>query len=76
MTPMEEGMRGELSEVRELIRQAGGGLVFEEFPGALEDVPRMDPTGDDRSPMRRALIEQADRLAETLERMRHGEAGI
>ncbi len=76
MTPMEEGMRGELSEVLELIRQAGGGLVFEEFPGALEDAPRMDPTGDDRSPMRRALIEQADRLAETLERMRHGEAGI
>jgi len=76
MAPMEEGMRGELSEVLELIRQAGGGLVFEEFPGGLEDVPRMDPTGDDRSPMRRALIEQADRLAETLERMRHGEAGI
>jgi len=76
MTQVEEGMRGELGEVLELIRQAGGGLVFEEFPGALEDVPRMDPTGDDRSPMRRALIEQANRLAETLERMRHGEAGI
>jgi len=76
MTPMEEGMRAELGEVLNLIRQAGGGLVFEEFPGALEDVPRIDPTGDDRSPMRRALIEQANRLAETLERMRHGEGGI
>jgi hypothetical protein len=76
MTQMEEGMRGELGEVLELIRQAGGGLVLEEFPGALEDVPRMDATGDDRSAMRRALIDQANRLAETRERMRHGEAGI
>jgi hypothetical protein len=76
MTPMEEGMRGELGEVLELIRQAGGGLVFEEFPGALEDVPWIDPTGNDGSAMRRALIEQANRLAETLERIRHGEAGI
>ena len=76
MTPMEEGMRGELGEVLELIRQAGGGLVFEDFPGALEDVSRIDPTSDDRSSMRRALIDQADRLAETLERMRHGEARI
>ena len=47
-----------------------------ELGEVLEDVPRIDPTGDDRSPMRRALIDQANRLAETLERMRHGEARI
>ena len=76
MTPREEGMRGDLDEVLELIRRAGGGVVFEEFPGALEDVTRIDPAGDDRSAVRRALIDQADCLAETLERIRLGEAGI
>jgi hypothetical protein len=76
MTPREEGMRGDLGEVLELIRRAGGGVVFEEFPGALEDVTRIDPAGDDRSAMRRALIERANDLAETRERIRRGEVGI
>jgi hypothetical protein len=76
MTLIEEGMRGELGQVLELIREAGGGVEFEEFPGALEDVVRIGPTGDDRSAMRRALIAQANDLAETLERIRRGEAGI
>lgn len=76
MTPREEGMRGALGEVLELIRRAGGGVVFEEFPGALEDVTRIDPAGDDRSRMRRALIDQANDLAETRERIRRGEVGI
>jgi hypothetical protein len=76
MTPGEEGMRGDLGEVLELIRGAGGGVVFEEFPGALENITRIDPAGDDRSTMRRALIDQANDLAETRERIRRGEVGI
>lgn len=76
MTPGEEGMRGDLGEVLELIRGAGGGVVFEEFPGALENGPRIDPADDDRAMMRRALIDQANDLAETRERIRRGEVGI
>jgi hypothetical protein len=51
-------------------------VVFEEFPGAIEDVGGADPTRDDRSATRRALIERANDLAETLERIRHGEGGM
>lgn len=69
-------MRRDLGEMLELIRRAGGGVVFEEFPGALEDIPRIDPVDDDRSTMRRALIDQANDLAETRERIRRGEVGI
>jgi hypothetical protein len=47
-------------------------VVFEEFPEPLEDVSRADMASDDRVVMRRALIEQANNLAETLERMRRG----
>jgi hypothetical protein len=32
-----ERLRGELSDLLELIRRAGGGVVFEEFPGDLEE---------------------------------------
>jgi hypothetical protein len=76
MAELEEQLRGELSAVLERIRGAGGGVVFEEFPGAIEDVGGADPTPDDRSATRRALIERADDLAETLERIRHGEGGM
>jgi len=72
MSGDEERLRGELSAVLDLIRGAGGGVVFEEFPEPLEDVSRADMASDDRVVMRRALIEQANSLAETLERMRRG----
>jgi len=51
-------------------------VVFEEFPEPLEDASGADMTSDDRVVMRRALIEQANNLAETLERMRPGEKEI
>jgi hypothetical protein len=76
MTPLEEGMRGELGEVLELIRQAGGGVLFEDYPGAIEDCARVGPTRDNSSPTRPTLIEQANDLAERLERIRPGEVGI
>jgi hypothetical protein len=67
MSVIEERLRGELSDVLGLIRQAGGGVVFEEFPGA----PEIDPMGDNSSAVRLALI----KLAETLEQIRRGEEG-
>ena len=71
MTGIEERLRGELSDVLGLIRQAGGGVVFEEFPGALE----IDPMDDNSSAVRLALIDEANKLAETPERIRRGEEG-
>jgi hypothetical protein len=76
MSGDEERLRGELSAVLDLIRGVGGGVVFEEFPEPLEDASGADMTSDDRAVMRRALIEQANNLAETLERMRPGEKEI
>lgn len=75
MAESEERLRGELSDVVDLIRQAGGGVVFEEFPEAFEDAPRADPLAGGRSAARRALIDEANRLAETLERIRRGGDG-
>lgn len=76
MAESEDRLRGELSDVLDLIRRAGGGLVFEEFPEAIEDAPRADPMDDSSSAVRRALIDEANRLAETLDRIRRGEDGI
>jgi hypothetical protein len=76
MAELEERLRGELSAVLDRIRGAGGGVMFEEFPGAIEDLGGDDPTEDDRSATRRALIERANDLAETLKRIRHGEGGM
>lgn len=75
MAESEERLRGKLSAVVNLIRQAGGGIVFEEFPEAFEDASRADPMGDHGSAARRALIDEANRLAETLERIRRGGDG-
>jgi hypothetical protein len=71
MTGIEERLRGELSDVLDLIRRAGGGVVFEEFPGALE----IDPMDDSSSAVRLALIDEANELAETLDRIRRGADG-
>jgi hypothetical protein len=76
MAELEERLRGELSAVLDRIRGAGGGVMFEEFPGAIEDLGGSDPAEDDRSAARRALIDQANDLAETLERIRHGTGGM
>lgn len=76
MTEIEGRLRGELSEVLDRIRRAGGGVVFEEFPDAFDDAGTVDPTDDNRSGIRRALIDEANELAETLAQIRRGEDGI
>lgn len=76
MAEIQERLRGELSDVLGLIRRAGGGVVFEEFPGALEDASPADSLDGNNSAVRRALIEKANRLAETLERIRRDSNGI
>jgi hypothetical protein len=37
MAKIEERMQGELTDLLNLIRRMGGGVVFEEFPGAFEE---------------------------------------
>jgi hypothetical protein len=77
-----ERLRGELSDVLELVRRAGGGVVFEEFPGDLEenilpaeaDVGRAGEAQDASRATQRILIDEVNRLAETLDRLRRGAA--
>ena len=77
-----ERLRGELSEMLELIRLSGGGVVFEEFPGDLEedvlpaeaDAGRADEARDASRATQRILIDEANRLAETLDRLRRAAA--
>jgi hypothetical protein len=86
MAETAERLRGELSDVLELIRRAGGGVVFEEFPGDREenalgpaeaDAGRASEAARDAScGAQRMLIDEANRLAETLDQIRHGEHGI
>lgn len=66
----------------ELVRLAGGGVVVEEFPGDLEegvlpaeaDAGRVDQAQDASRATQRILIDEANRLAETLDRLRRGTA--
>jgi RNA polymerase-binding transcription factor DksA len=86
MADITERLRGELSDMLELIRRAGGGVVFEEFPGDLEDnalQPEEADTGragEEREASsavtQRMLIDETNRLAETLDRVRRGECGV
>lgn len=77
-----ERLRGALSDAVNRIRGLGGGLVFEEFPGALEEqsppADPMDPSRvgqppDTSAAARRLLIDEANALAEALERLRRPE---
>jgi RNA polymerase-binding transcription factor DksA len=73
MTEVVERMHGELSDLLNLIRRMGGGVVFEEFPGACEENAEAPDTSS--AATQRGLIDEANRLAEALERLRGGEHG-
>ena len=85
MAEIAERLRGELSDMLEMIRRAGGGVVFEEFPGDLEenalrpdeaDAGRAGEAREASCVAQRMLIDEANRLAEALDRLRRGECGI
>jgi hypothetical protein len=72
-----ERLREALRDTVDLIRRSGGGVVLEEFPGALQEEPSGEPTnGTDASRVRaaqgaagathRTLLDAAEALAETL----------
>jgi hypothetical protein len=85
MAEIAEQLRGQLSDMLELIRRAGGGVVFEEFPGDLEDnalqpeevdACRASEAREGSCVTQRMLIDETNRLAETLDRLRRGECGV
>ena len=73
-----ERLRGRLRDAVELIRRSGGGVMFERFPGDLQEEPLSDEladgvdTGrgraapDPAAATQRALVDAADELADTL----------
>ena len=72
-----ERLRGELRGLLDVIRRAGGGVVFEEFPGSLEEDTSSAPSLDgESSATRDALIGGANSLAETLQQLRREEERI
>ena len=63
-----ERIEQELGSVMDRLRQLGGAVVVEEFPGAIGDSgPVAEPV--DRVATRSLLVERANRLAEALERL-------
>ena len=71
---MVERLREELRGLLDAIHRTGGGVVFEEFPGALG----VDPVGanardGDTSKAHHALIQKANELAEVLAQFRSEE---
>jgi hypothetical protein len=80
MAESAERLRGELSDKREPIRRTGGGyMAFEEFPGDLEDSALLADgvdaghAGEARDASfvgLRMLIDEASRLAETIDHLR------
>lgn len=84
MDEVRERIQKELGSVMDRLRQLGGAVVIEEFPGALGDnSPFADPTEEVQVQgerevsfaTRSLLVERANRLAEALERLREGEYG-
>ena len=72
-----ERLCGELRGLLDVIRRAGGGVVFEEFPGSLEeDTSSAPPLDGESSAARDARIGEANRLAETLQQIRREEDRI
>ncbi len=85
MDEVRDRIEKELGSVMERIRQMGGAVVVEEFPGAVGDnSPFADPTEEVQVQgerevsfaTRSLLVERANRLAEALQRLREGEYGI
>ncbi|MBI3626191.1 MAG: TraR/DksA C4-type zinc finger protein [Candidatus Rokubacteria bacterium] len=85
MDELRDRIQKELESVADRLRQLGGAVVIEEFPGAVGDnSPFADPTEEVQVQgereisfaTRSLLVERANRLAEALERLKEGEYGI
>lgn len=77
-------LQGELRQTLDRLRQLGGAVVFEDYPGALEAGDDGEVGGDSVNAseerelafaFRGRLVERANRLADALHRLRSGEYG-
>ena len=84
MDAIKHALQGQLEETIERLKGMGGAVVFEDYPGALEDDGQGDAGGDGASitgerelafAVRGRLVERANRLAEALDRLRFGDYG-
>jgi len=85
MEEMRQRVELELNHAMDRIRQLGGAVVIEEFPGAIDDNAPLEDEVDVISPnedremsfaIHSMLVERANRLAEALDRLRSGEYGL
>jgi len=84
MDAIKHALQEQLEETIERLKGMGGAVVFEDYPGALEDDGQGDTGGDGASitgerelafDVRGRLVERANRLAEALDRLRFGDYG-
>jgi RNA polymerase-binding transcription factor DksA len=77
-------LQGELRHTLDRLRDLGGAIVFEDYPGALESGADGEVGGDSVNAseereltftVRGRLVERANRLADALDRLRSGEYG-
>jgi len=85
MDEIKERLESELSHTMSRIRQMGGAVVMEEFPGAVGDntpladevdVIRLNEDREMSFATRSLLVGRANKLAEALQRLRGGEYGL
>lgn len=85
MEEIRQRLESELNHTMVRIRQQGGAVVMEEFPGAVGDntpladevdVIRLNEDREMSLVTRSLLVERANKLADALERLRDGEYGI
>jgi RNA polymerase-binding transcription factor DksA len=83
MEDVKQRLVKELNATVARLRQMGGALVVEEFPGSIDNTPLADDVdvirqNEDREmsfATRSLLVERANKLAEALERLDGGEYG-
>ncbi len=85
MDEIRQRLESELNHTMNRIRQLGGAVILEEFPGALGDytpladevdVIRLNEDREMSFATRSLLVERANKLAEALDRLRGGEYGL
>ena len=85
MEDIKQRLESELNRTMARIRQLGGAVALEEFPGAIGDntpladevdVIRLNEDREMSFATRSLLVGRANKLAEALERLREGEYGI
>jgi RNA polymerase-binding transcription factor DksA len=78
-------LHGQLQQTIDRLKGMGGAVIFEDYPGALQEEGQGEAGGDSASlsveqeltfAVRGRLVERANRLAQALDRLRSSEYGI